>query len=77
MMKSIVCGIDLGTTNSVIAFLKDGRPEAIPIEDGVAILPSVVSFEAENGSYVVGRQAKNRRAAFPALSSFFPMPLLR
>ena len=65
MMKSIVCGIDLGTTNSVIAFLKDGRPEAIPIEDGVAILPSVVSFEAENGSYVVGRQAKNRRAAFP------------
>lgn len=65
MMKSIVCGIDLGTTNSVIAFLKDGRPEAIPVEEGVAILPSVVSFEAENGGYVVGRQAKNRRAAFP------------
>ncbi len=64
-MKSIVCGIDLGTTNSVIAFLKDGRPEAIPIEEGVAILPSVVSFEAENGGYVIGRQAKNRRAAFP------------
>jgi molecular chaperone DnaK len=65
MMKSIVCGIDLGTTNSVIAFLKDGRPEAIPVEEGVAILPSVVSFEAENGKCVVGRQAKNRRVAFP------------
>ncbi len=64
-MKPIVCGIDLGTTNSVIAFLKDGRPEAIPVEEGLAILPSVVSFEAENGSHVVGRQARNRRAAFP------------
>jgi molecular chaperone DnaK len=64
-MKPIVCGIDLGTTNSVIAFLRDGRPEAIPVEEGVAILPSVVSFESENGSYVVGRQARNRRAAFP------------
>ena len=65
MMEPIVCGIDLGTTNSVIAFLRDGRPEAIPVEEGVAILPSVVSFESENGNYVVGRQAKNRRAAFP------------
>jgi molecular chaperone DnaK len=64
-MKPIVCGIDLGTTNSVIAFLKDGRPEAIPVEEGVAILPSVVSFDSENGKYLVGRQARNRRAAFP------------
>jgi molecular chaperone DnaK len=64
-MKPIVCGIDLGTTNSVIAFLKDGRPEAIPVEEGVVILPSVVSFEAGNGKCVVGRQAKNRRVAFP------------
>jgi molecular chaperone DnaK len=64
-MKPIVCGIDLGTTNSVIAFLKDGIAEAIAVEEGAAILPSVVSFESENGNYVVGRQAKNRRAAFP------------
>lgn len=64
-MKSLVCGIDLGTTNSVIAFLKDGSPEAIPVEEGVAILPSVVSFDPENGAHWVGGQAKNRRAAFP------------
>lgn len=64
-MKSIVCGIDLGTTNSVIAFLRDGYAEAIAVEDGTAILPSVVSFEAGDCSYWVGQRAKNRRAAFP------------
>jgi molecular chaperone DnaK len=65
MMKSVVCGIDLGTTNSVIAFLKDGVPVAIPVEDTSAILPSVVSFDRENGNYWVGQKARNRRAAFP------------
>lgn len=64
-MKSIVCGIDLGTTNSVIAFLKNGRPEAIPVEEGNALLASVVSFEGNGGDYLIGRKAKNRRAAFP------------
>ncbi len=64
-MKSLVCGIDLGTTNSVIAFLKDGYPRAIPVEEGSAILPSVVSFDPGNGSHWVGQRARNRRAAFP------------
>lgn len=64
-MKSTVCGIDLGTTNSVIAFLKDGHPEAILVEDGSAILPSVVSFEPRKDLPWVGLRAKNRRAAFP------------
>ncbi|MHC1727550.1 MAG: Hsp70 family protein [Syntrophobacteraceae bacterium] len=64
-MKQIVCGIDLGTTNSVIAFLKDGVPEVIPVEEGAVILPSVVSFDPLGGKQWVGQQAKNRRAAFP------------
>ncbi len=64
MMKPIVCGIDLGT-NSVIAFLRDGAPEAIPVAEGSVILPSVVSFDPLSGSQWVGQQAKNRRAAFP------------
>jgi molecular chaperone DnaK len=64
-MKSLICGIDLGTTNSVIAFLKDGYPWAIPVEEGSAILPSVVSFDRGNGDHWVGRRARNRRAAFP------------
>ena len=67
-MKSVVCGIDLGTTNSVIAFLRNGVPEAVTIEEGTAILPSVVSFDEEGTARWVGRQAKNRRAAFPELT---------
>jgi molecular chaperone DnaK len=49
-------GIDLGTTNSVIARLVDGRPVAVPI-GGSAIVPSVVSYEP--GRVVVGREARN------------------
>ncbi len=67
-MRSIVCGIDLGTTNSVISFLKNGAPTAIEVEEGSAILPSAVSFDLAKGSFQVGRQAKNRRAAFPELT---------
>ena len=63
-MRSIICGIDLGTTNSVITFLKDGVPTPITVEEGTAILPSVISFEPDGG-YLVGQRARNRRAAFP------------
>ena len=49
-------GIDLGTTNSVIARLVDGRPVAVPV-GGSAIVPSVVSYEP--GRVVVGREARN------------------
>jgi len=43
-MKNIICGIDLGTTNSVIAYLNKGKPEALCVEDGTALVPSVVSL---------------------------------
>jgi len=64
-MKDILCGIDLGTTNSSIAFLREGRPFAVDIEEGSAIVPSVVSLDEETGQIFVGRSAKNRLAAFP------------
>jgi molecular chaperone DnaK len=67
-MRSIICGIDLGTTNSAIAFLKDGIPTPIRVEEGTAILPSVVSFDPANGGHLVGQRARNRRAAFPDLT---------
>jgi molecular chaperone DnaK len=67
IMKPIVCGIDLGTTNSVIAYLRNGAPEAVMVEEGAAILPSVVSFDPQ-GEYWVGQQARNRRVAFPELT---------
>ena len=57
-----IFGIDLGTTNSCIAVLQDGKPRVIPA-DGNGIVPSVVSFD--NGTLLVGRTAKNRAAAFP------------
>jgi len=64
-MKDILCGIDLGTTNSSIAFLTGGKPAAIDIEEGSPIVPSVVSLDEPTGQIIVGRQAKNRLAAFP------------
>ena len=64
-MKEICCGIDLGTTNSVVALLKGGIPQPVNIE-GQAIVPSVVSFDPESGRVYFGAQALNRYVAFPA-----------
>ncbi|MDD2463947.1 MAG: Hsp70 family protein [Desulfobulbus sp.] len=67
-MKEVCCGIDLGTTNSVIAWIRNGVPEAINIEEGQPIVPSVVSFSPEGGHTYFGRQAANRFVAFPELT---------
>jgi molecular chaperone DnaK len=64
-MRKIICGIDLGTTNSSIAYLKDGEAEAIPIEADQALVPSVVSLDEAANTVIVGRPARNRLAAFP------------
>ena len=45
--KSRVVGIDLGTTNSLVACLKGAAPEVIPGGDGRRLLPSVVSYTAD------------------------------
>jgi len=55
-----VIGIDLGTTNTVVAVVRDGQASAIPDEDGQVLLPSVVSFHP-SGNVLVGRAAKQRR----------------
>jgi molecular chaperone DnaK len=57
-------GIDLGTTNSVVAAIEDGQPWAIPDEDGEVILPSCVGLGA-NGKLLVGRDALRQYAAAP------------
>jgi molecular chaperone DnaK (HSP70) len=59
-MKEICCGIDLGTTNSVVALLQGGLPQPVNIEEGQAIVPSVVSFDPEGGQVYFGAQALNR-----------------
>ena len=56
---SVVVGIDLGTTNSLVAYAKDGRPVVIRVGTGDALVPSVVSV-GENGALIVGREAQRR-----------------
>ena len=56
---SRIVGIDLGTTNSEIAVVKDGQPFVIPDEKGSRILPSFVGI-SPNGELLVGQPAKNQ-----------------
>ena len=62
-----VVGIDLGTTNSVVAVVLDGRPEVLPDADGSVILPSVVGIDPA-GKLITGEVARNQLAAFPGLT---------
>jgi Fe-S protein assembly chaperone HscA len=52
-----IVGIDLGTTNSLVAIVEDGVPRVIPGSDGSNLVPSVVYFD-ESGSIQVGNQAR-------------------
>src|SRR6266550_3542375 len=56
---SKVVGIDLGTTNSLVAFVKDGAPVVIRDRSGGGLVPSVVSAP-EDGTIYVGREAQRR-----------------
>jgi molecular chaperone DnaK/molecular chaperone HscA len=52
-----VVGIDLGTTNSLVAFMEGDQPTIIPGEDGDRLVPSVVAFDQDRG-FVVGNAAR-------------------
>jgi molecular chaperone DnaK len=57
---SPVVGIDLGTTNSLIAFMQGDTPAVIPGEDGSPIVPSVVAFDQDTTEgFAVGNAARN------------------
>jgi molecular chaperone DnaK len=55
-----VVGIDLGTTNTVVAHARSGNVRVLADADGRRLLPSVVSF-LPNGDVLVGQKAKDRR----------------
>jgi len=55
-MERIV-GIDLGTTNSLVAYMEGSRPVVIPGEDGSNLVPSVVALD-ERGEILVGNAAR-------------------
>ena len=54
---SLAVGIDLGTTNSVVAIARDGKPAALHDESGRALVPSVVAYPA-SGGVLVGDEAR-------------------
>ena len=62
---SQVVGIDLGTTNSLVAYAKNGVPEVIRDASGDALVPSVVSI-GEDGTIFVGREAQRRLLVAPS-----------
>ncbi len=55
--KDRIVGIDLGTTNSLVAYMEGDKPVIIPGQDGSNLLPSVVALDAD-GQIVVGNPAR-------------------
>jgi molecular chaperone DnaK len=66
---SKVIGIDLGTTNSVVAVLEGGEPVVIPNSEGGRTTPSVVAF-AKDGERLVGQVAKRQAVTNPENTIF-------
>jgi molecular chaperone DnaK len=56
MSTDRIVGIDLGTTNSLVAYMAGDRPVVIPGEDGSNLVPSIVALDA-NGQFIVGNAA--------------------
>ncbi len=64
----MIIGIDLGTTNSLVAVFKDDGPVIIPNRLGKPLTPSVVSID-EEGQVFVGETAKERMSLYPDSSA--------
>src|SRR4030081_360799 len=58
MATDHIVGIDLGTTNSLVAFMQGDNPVVIPGDDGSRLVPSVVALD-RNGQPIVGNAARN------------------
>jgi len=63
-MPNKIIGIDLGTTNSVVAYLEGGEPVIIPNTEGGRLTPSVVGF-SKTGELLVGAIAKRQAVSNP------------
>ncbi len=62
-------GIDLGTTNSVVAIMEGGDPKVIPNQEGSRTTPSVVAWD-EDGEILTGRVARNQAITNPQNTVF-------
>src|SRR5688572_17895242 len=67
--KGKVIGIDLGTTNSVVAVMENGQPAVIVNQEGSRLTPSVVGF-AKDGERLVGQVAKRQAVTNPENTVF-------
>ncbi|MCP4251228.1 MAG: Fe-S protein assembly chaperone HscA [bacterium] len=65
--RDIIIGIDLGTTNSLVAYADEKGPMIIEDPDGTqgTVLPSVIGFDPETGEPVVGREARDHAVERP------------
>jgi molecular chaperone DnaK len=66
---SKIIGIDLGTTNSVVAVMEGGEPVVIPSAEGERLIPSVVAIN-KNGERLTGRVARNQAVVNPENTIF-------
>jgi molecular chaperone DnaK len=66
---SKIIGIDLGTTNSVVAVMEGGEPVVIPNQEGSRLTPSVVGF-TKSGERLVGQVAKRQAVTNPENTIF-------
>ena len=60
-----VVGIDLGTTNSLVAYMSDNGPEVIRDEFGDGLVPSIVYYDHEKDRLLVGEEARERLITEP------------
>src|SRR5881394_1103836 len=69
MSNQRIVGIDLGTTNSLVAFMQGGVPVIIPGDDGLNLVPSVVALD-ENDQIIVGNAARKYLIETPERSVY-------
>src|SRR5438552_679634 len=65
-----VIGIDLGTTNSVVAVMEGSEPTVIPNAEGSRLTPSVVAVNPKTGERMVGQVAKRQAVTNPENTIF-------
>jgi molecular chaperone DnaK len=65
-----IIGIDLGTTNSVMAVMEGGEPTVIPTAEGSRLLPSVVAVNPKTGERLVGQAARRQAVVNPENTVF-------
>jgi molecular chaperone DnaK len=65
-----IIGIDLGTTNSVVAVMEGGQPVVIPSSEGSNLIPSVVASNPKTGERLVGKVARNQAVVNPENTIF-------